>query len=148
VTSRLLARRGCRIRRWLLVATVAALALGVATACGGGAAAGATVDLATLPDQIVARYRFVEANQELAEQLPCYCGCGQSLDHRSLRDCFVRDGGEYDAHAAGCGVCQLEADDAEQLLAGGETPAAIRATIDERYGGLGTPTDTPPTGGS
>ncbi len=145
--SESLARRAYRSRRWLLAAMLAALALGAATACGGSAA-GATVDLATLPEQTVAHYRFVEANQELAEQLPCYCGCGESLAHRSLRDCFVRDGGEYDAHAAGCGVCLLESEDAQQLLADGETPAAIRAVIDERYGGLGTPTDTPPIGGS
>lgn len=129
-------------------ATLAALALGAATACGD-AAAGATVDLATLPEQTVAHYRFVEANQELVEQLPCYCGCGQSLDHRSLRDCFVRDGGEYNAHAAGCGVCLLESEDAQRLLADGESrPAVIRAAIEERYSGLGAPTDTPPIGGS
>ncbi len=145
--SKLLARRAHRVRRWLLMAMLAALALGAATACGDSAA-GATVDLATLPEQTVIRYRFVDANQELVEQLPCYCGCGQSLGHRSLRDCFVRDGGEYDAHAAGCGVCLLETEDAEQLLADGETPAAIRAAIDERYGGLGSSTDTPPIGGS
>lgn len=126
---------------------LAVLALSAASACGDPAEGG-TVDLATLPVPVVAHYRFIEANSKLAEQLPCYCGCGQSLDHRSLRDCFLRDEGEYDAHAAGCGVCLLESQDAEQLLAGGATPAAIRAAIDERFGELGTATDTPSIRGS
>lgn len=139
-------RRADRLRRWALPAMLGVLALGAATACGGPAEGG-TVDLATLPAPVVAHYRFVEANSELAEQLPCYCGCGQSLDHRSLRDCFLREESEFDAHAAGCGICLLEAEDAEQLLAGGETPAAIRAAIDERFGELGASTDTPPIGG-
>ncbi len=145
--SWLSARGAHRARRWLPAAILVALALGAATACGDPAA-GAAVDLATLPAQTVAHYRFVEANQELVEQLPCYCGCGELLNHRSLRDCFVRDGGEYDAHAAGCGVCLLETEDAERLLADGQTPVVIRAAIDERYGGLGTSTDTPSIGGS
>lgn len=140
------ARRADRLRRWILPAMLAVLALSAAIACGDPAESG-TVDLATLPAPVVAHYRFIEANSKLAEQLPCYCGCGQFLNHRSLRDCFLRDEGEYDAHAAGCGICLLEAEDAEQLHAGGETPAAIRAAIDERFGELGASTDTPSIGG-
>ena len=104
------------------------------------------MSLAALPASVAARYRFVEAHPELVEQLPCYCGCGESQGHRSLRDCFVSDAGGYDAHAAGCGVCLLEVGDAERLYAGGETAAAIRTFIDARYGAVGRPTDTPPVG--
>jgi hypothetical protein len=130
----------------IALAALAALALGASAACGGASSDGA-IDLATLPASVAAHYRFVEANQPLVEQLPCYCGCGATLNHRHLRDCFVRDDGGYDPHAAGCGICIAEAAQTEDLLAAGEGPAAIRASIDERYGEVGPPTDTPPVGG-
>ncbi len=128
-----------------MIAPLLLPALVVVAACGGSSES-EELSLATLPASVAARYRFVEAHPELVEQLPCYCGCGESQGHRSLRDCFVRDTGGYDSHAAGCGICLLEADDAERLYAEGETVAAIRTFIDARYGAVGRSTDTPPVG--
>ena len=130
----------------IALAALAALALGAPAACRGASNDGA-IGLARLPVSVAVHYRFVEANQPLVEQLPCYYGCGATLNHRHLRDCFVRDSGGYDPHAAGCEICVAEAAQTEDLLAAGEGPAAIRASIDERYGEVGSPTDTPPIGG-
>ncbi len=101
------------------------------------------IDLASRPPSVVDRYLFVHAHGDLVKQLPCYCGCGPTLGHRSLFDCFVNSRGGRAAHAADCEVCRDEAEDAELLLAAGESPQAIRALVDARYGELGPPTRTP-----
>jgi len=88
------------------------------------------------------RYRFVEAHQDLAARLPCYCGCGPSLGHQSLLDCFVDPPG-YSDHAVGCLVCGRIARDAEDLFMAGEDVATIRAQVDAQYAEFGPPTNTP-----
>lgn len=57
----------------------------------------------------------------LAQQ-PCYCNCDR-MGHRSLLDCYASE------HAAGCGVCLMEALFAGQLTNQGKSPASIRAEI-------------------
>lgn len=101
------------------------------------------IDLAARPAAVVARYEFAHTHAGLMKHLPCYCGCGATIGHQSLFDCFVNDRGGHAAHAADCQVCRDEAEDAELLLAAGESPQAIRAFIDARYGELGAPTNTP-----
>lgn len=140
-----------RPRVWFLLIVVVTAAIGAA--CGGSAAgptpmartmAGESepVDLAELPEAVAARYRFAEANRTVMEGIPCYCGCA-SLDHRSLYDCFVRPQGGYEAHGAGCGICQAEAIDVERMLGEGRDLAAIRAAIDSTYAASGPATNTP-----
>lgn len=100
------------------------------------------VDLGSLPAETAVRYRFVEAHPDLAERIPCYCGCGKSLGHQSLKDCYLRPNG-YNDHAVGCLICGQIASDAEELSKAGLDVAAIRARIDEKYSVYGPPTDTP-----
>jgi hypothetical protein len=96
--------------------------------------------LADQPEALTAVYRFVAANPELLEQVVCYCGCGDTLAHRHLRDCFYTDNGRPDPHAAGCGVCLAEAIEVERMLAAGMGDQAIVDAIDERFGQMGPPT--------
>jgi hypothetical protein len=134
---------------WLLVPALMLLAAGCAgtTARRGLEATRSgtpaqTVELGSLSEQLAAQYRFVESNQLVFEHLPCYCGCGQTLGHRNLRDCFVWSAGVYDAHASGCGVCQAEAIDAQTMLGKGMDVQAIRAEVRARYASMGASTKT------
>jgi len=93
-----------------------------------------TVSLATLPTEVAAMYRYAAVHTEQFTQIPCYCGCDRSLGHRNLEDCFVTADGGWDAHAAGCAVCTLEAASAEELIDTGADVAAVRQMIIDRYG--------------
>lgn len=95
-----------------------------------------------LPEATVNNYRFVASHAQLAERIPCYCGC-YSYGHRSLLDCFVRPGGGYERHASDCGICGMEAGDVERMLGEGRDPATIRSTVDAAYSKYGKPTNTP-----
>jgi Protein of unknown function with PCYCGC motif len=102
------------------------------------------LNLASLPPEVAGHYHFVEAHTEMASQIPCYCGCGGSLGHRSLRDCYLaRTGSGYSDHAAYCMVCDRIAADAQQMFTAGDAVPAIRAAIDTKYGQLGPGTNTP-----
>ncbi len=125
----------------VLVALAAIAALAVLASCGTGAApAPPSLDLSTQPAQIADRYRFVAAHETLAEQVTCYCGCGPELQHRQLRDCFVRDDGGFDPHGAGCGICQAEAILVEQWNGEGVPAQAIAQRIDAQFAQVGPPT--------
>ena len=43
----------------------------------------------TAPKVVREAYQFALANPEVLEVIPCYCGCG--AEHRSVKDCFVRE---------------------------------------------------------
>ncbi|MCX9085458.1 MAG: hypothetical protein OIN87_11755 [Candidatus Methanoperedens sp.] len=71
-----------------------------------------------LPDYAVTNamtlkaYTYATEHPEVLEQIPCYCGCGQhgskaseGQPHRSVRDCFISDNGNYDDHASYCDTC-------------------------------------------
>lgn len=131
---------------WAVATGATALLLVVAIALGlwlprqfGTAPQPGSVDLASIAPETAARYRFAEAHQDLAAQLPCYCGCGPTQGHRNLLDCFIKPPG-YNDHAVACTVCGHIAQDAENLLAAGQDVATIRARIDEQYRELGPPT--------
>ena len=131
--------------RWRGRCAVAMLALAVglgATGCvvSVGSSGAAVVDVRSLPAEVGEHYRFVAQHIALAEQVACYCGCGQTLQHRSLRDCFVRDDGRFDAHAKGCGVCLAEAAEVRRMDAEQMAPSSIAAAIDGQFGGAGIPT--------
>ena len=95
-----------------------------------------------LPEATVRNYHFVESHSQLAERIPCYCGC-YSFGHRSLLDCFVRPEGGYERHASDCGICGMEANDVERMLGEGSDPVAMRTAIDTKYAKYGKPTNTP-----
>lgn len=107
-------------------------------------AAVAPLELAAVPEEIAAHYRFAAANADAYRDVPCYCGCEQFLAHRDLYDCFVRaDGAGWEAHASGCGVCIAESAAVRQLVDEGSTRTEIRSAVIEQFGS--TPPTTPPT---
>jgi hypothetical protein len=57
------------------------------------------------PTTVQDAYRFALANQQLLQQIPCYCGCG-GVGHTSNYACYVageNDDGriDFDYHALG-----------------------------------------------
>lgn len=98
------------------------------------------LDLTTQPADIVAAYHYAEGHQSLLREIPCYCGCGKSIGHRDLFDCFVIRTGVYSDHASGCMVCANEARDVERLSAEGKSAAQIHDWIDGEYSRYGPPT--------
>lgn len=102
-------------------------------------------DMRAMPERTEEAYLFSVANQDLAQTIPCYCGC-VGLGHVSSYDCYVAEGPDsgaivFDAHAMNCGVCVDITQDAMRLLDEGHAPPDIRAYIDETYSiyGPGTP---------
>lgn len=133
------------------VIAVAISAILPATVIGGIAAAGIwfgggstphAFALDGLSPDLQHNYHFAEQQPALMAGIPCYCGC-HSLGHGNLLDCYIRPDGGYEQHAAGCGICGMEADDVEQMLTAGQSPEAIRTAIDAEYSSYGKPTNTP-----
>lgn len=91
-------------------------------------------------------YKIAAANQDILEQIPCYCGCQQDREkYQNLKDCFYnRETGDFDEHAASCAICLEEARDVKQWKDEGLSLKEIRERIDSKYEGRGEPTDTPP----
>lgn len=57
-------------------------------------------------------YKFAIEHPEVLEQIPCYCGCGshgsvvsEGKPHKSIRDCFISDRGDFDDHGSFCDMC-------------------------------------------
>jgi uncharacterized membrane protein len=93
------------------------------------------VALESLRTDVAALYRHADEHAELYRDVPCYCGCDRFADHRHLYDCFVRpDGAGFDAHGAGCAICQAEALEVRRLLRSGRSPTEIRKTIIDTFG--------------
>lgn len=78
----------------------------------------------------------------LFEFIPCYCGCGMSVGHDHLRDCFYNDYGEFSQHAAGCNICVDEAITIWRMYRQGSSLLEIRNTIDDQYSGGDYPEPT------
>lgn len=96
-------------------------------------------------------YQLAGQNTELLNWMPCYCGCGQSVNHKSNRDCFINevkaDGSiVWDSHGTKCGVCLKIAYEAVNLKKQGKSTLEIRKYIDNKYkDGYAQPTLTPMT---
>ena len=88
-------------------------------------------------------YRFAKANPEILAQIPCYCGCN-ALGHLNNLECYVQPAGEFDNHAAFCGVCVDITRDTMEMLKRGKALPEIRDYIDSTYSQYGPPTDTGP----
>jgi hypothetical protein len=122
------------------VIVLAAAAAGVLVLAGGGrdepgmrVAPGGAIELADVPDHMAMHYRFAAAHPRAYRAVPCYCGCDDSLEHRYLLDCFLRPGGEWEGHAAGCAVCIQESEIVRLMLAEGASVDEIRTEIVGRY---------------
>ncbi|MFN2492619.1 MAG: CYCXC family (seleno)protein [Pyrinomonadaceae bacterium] len=73
-------------------------------------------------------YRAAKEIPQTLAQLPCYCHCDQSLEHKSLHSCFEDD------HASQCAVCTDEALLAYRLEKHqGLTPEQVRKIIIQKY---------------
>jgi Protein of unknown function with PCYCGC motif len=135
-----------RFVRSLFIGGAAVSLGGWSAACGTTSNANpvpsGTVVLPQLPPDVTVLYRYIEANQAIAMKVPCYCGCGQSVGHRSLRDCFFNATGQYDAHASGCEICLTIAQQTEQFSKQGMDVATIRARIDQQFSQYGPSTKT------
>lgn len=94
-------------------------------------------------------YLDVAANQSLLDWIPCYCGCGQSVGHKSNRECFIferKPNGQmvWDSHGVNCGTCLTIAAEAIALQKQNHSTEEIRQLIDQQYkNGYATPTPTP-----
>lgn len=94
-------------------------------------------------------YLAVAQNQELLEKIPCYCGCGEEVNHKNNYDCFIHENkksGEvvWDDHGTKCGVCLEIAAQSILDLNTGMTIKEIRTKVDKAYkNGYAKPTPTP-----
>jgi uncharacterized protein with PCYCGC motif len=133
--------------RWLRSLATGTLALLLA-ACGSAKAPAAIVPDPAFPPAVYSNpaalkaYRIAVRMPGLLAGLPCYCGCGQTLAHQNLRDCFLNSDGTFDEHAATCAVCDMEAADAAQWQAQGNPPAQIWRLIVAKYDSYGPGTNT------
>jgi len=90
-------------------------------------------------------YRLAVDNRQLFSQMPCYCGCGNlDMPHQNLDQCFFMADGSFEQHAAYCTICSDIAIDAARWQSEGNTTSEIRRLVDEKFGGAGPATDTPP----
>ncbi|WP_018130801.1 PCYCGC motif-containing (lipo)protein [Effusibacillus pohliae] len=104
--------------------------------------------LKSMPEQTQQIYTLAAKNSALLQNIPCYCGCGDSVGHKSNADCFVKevkpDGIVWDSHGSKCGVCMAIAMESVKLQSEGKSPKEIRSYIDSKYGAAGAkPTPTP-----
>lgn len=105
--------------------------------------------LADKPEDMKNIYLAVAQHQNLLEKIPCYCGCGNSANHKDNYDCFIyenKPSGKvvWDDHGTKCGVCLETAVKAINDFNQGKTVKEIRQSIDDKYQeGYAEPTPTP-----
>lgn len=91
-------------------------------------------DLSTVTPAIAADYHYAAEHLADFAQIPCYCGCDESVGHRHLADCYVTSTGAWDAHASGCAVCGYETAAAREQLAAGAPIADVSTSIIDQFG--------------
>ncbi len=91
-------------------------------------------------------YQLAVDKRELFSQMPCYCGCARLPDkpHQNLDQCFFMDDGSFEEHAAYCTICPDIATDPARWQSEGKATAEVRRLVDEKFGGAGPATNTPP----
>ncbi|MDR0138695.1 PCYCGC motif-containing (lipo)protein [Metabacillus idriensis] len=105
--------------------------------------------LSDKPEDMQMIYSAAAKNRELLENIPCYCGCGESANHKNNYDCFVNENKEngaivWDDHGTKCGVCLEIAAQSVLQLEEGKSIKEIRSEFDEKYKeGYAKPTPTP-----
>ncbi|KGR73875.1 PCYCGC motif-containing (lipo)protein [Ureibacillus sinduriensis] len=96
-------------------------------------------------------YQVAGKATDILEWIPCYCGCGESVGHRSNLNCFIAETREdgsilWDDHGTRCLVCLEIAVESVQMAQQGKTLKEIREAIDFKYSegyAAPTPTDMP-----
>lgn len=105
--------------------------------------------LDNLDPQLKDTYALAGKNAELLKWIPCYCGCGESVGHKSNKNCFIREikkNGEvvWDSHATTCVHCVEVVVESASMQQKGKSPLEIRKYIDNKYKeGYAKPTPTP-----
>ncbi|MFY0758160.1 PCYCGC motif-containing (lipo)protein [Metabacillus dongyingensis] len=105
--------------------------------------------LSDKPEDMQLIYSAAAKNRKLLENIPCYCGCGESANHKNNYDCFINENKEngaivWDDHGTKCGVCLEIAAQSVLQLQEGKSIKEIRSEIDEKYKeGYAKPTPTP-----
>lgn len=105
--------------------------------------------LDSVDPQIRQVYSLVARHPGLIKDMPCYCGCGESVGHKSNLNCFIRDIGKggkvvWDSHGTKCNVCLQIAAEAVSMKTEGKGHMEIRKAIDDQYReGYAEPTPTP-----
>lgn len=93
-------------------------------------------------------YQAAGLSTEIIKWMPCYCGCGESVGHKSNLNCFIQeiksDGAiVWDDHGTRCGVCLQIAANAINMVQEGKSLQEIRTIIDNTYAeGYAAPTKT------
>lgn len=99
--------------------------------------------------QVAKVYQAVGQNHEIVEHMACYCGCGESVGHKSNRDCFIQEvkpDGQivWNSHGTTCANCMNIAAEAIVMKQEGKGLLEIRQYIDNKYKeGFAKPTPTP-----
>lgn len=97
-------------------------------------------------------YQFAVANREIADEIPCYCGCA-GMGHTSSYDCYVAGVDEngviqFDPHAQYCSICLDITHDTMRLMDEGKSTADIYTQIEADYARFAPPTLKPAEGES
>jgi hypothetical protein len=87
----------------------------------------ATLDPQNYSGRARAAYQAAKEIPEVLAQLPCFCGCMDSLGHKSNLYCFA------DNHGNICDLCQSIALDAQEMHHKGMTISQIRENIRNTY---------------
>lgn len=93
-------------------------------------------------------YQIAGQTTDLLEWIPCYCGCGASVGHKSNLNCFIQEKREdgtivWDDHGTRCIACLEIALQSAQMHKDGKSLKEIRHAIDEAYKeGYAEPTPT------
>lgn len=85
-----------------------------------------------------ARMGFIRAQlyPDVFQHVGCYCGCAlpqAALPHRSLEECFLKPGGGFQSHGAGCGVCGDIAAEVQKGIDAGLSHLEIRQAVDAKF---------------
>ena len=130
---------------------VLVLALAIFGFGGGGHDSSATAEGPQFPDFVynsqksLDAYRLAVDNRELFSQMPCYCGCAKlEVPHQNLDQCFFMADGSFERHAAYCTICDDIAIAATGWQSEGKSAFEVRQLVDEKFGGAGPGTNTPP----
>ncbi len=98
--------------------------------------------------RVAEAYIFALQNQDKVMYLACYCGCAgmqhseKLIQHKSLKDCYIKPDGSYEPHASECKLCNDITLEARGLLMKGYSLKEVRKIIDGKYSGRGAGTET------
>jgi hypothetical protein len=148
------------VRAYQLTGLAIVIAAGLAMTGNAGAQSARNAPPLTLPAYklpqpnavVKATYQFAADHPEVLRYVPCYCGC-EMRGHKSNADCFVKsrtkngDVVAWEEHGMVCSMCLAVGIEAARQYQAGKPVAAIRAAVEEKYGGITefrTPTPKPP----